>query len=139
MGDIVKTVDRAEFEKRKKESLQVRQCPECGNKIKLVMTFPVLEAETVMFQCDQCGHSLKGYIPTEYFDCEESFGTFKTADCIGRAILTLVDAWNAHAKTEYYLHEEKRQAYLRQKYGEQKRYKTIDLETTEKTEVTANA
>ena len=139
MGDIVKTVDRAEYEKRKNEHLQVRQCPICGDKIKLVMSFPVYEPETVMFQCDTCGHSLKGYIPVELYSCEESFGTFKTADCIGRAVLTLVDAWNSHAKTEYYLHEEKRQAYYRQKYGEAKSCITIDLETTEKTEVTSNA
>ena len=134
MGNIVKTVDRAEFEKRRNEHLQVRQCPICGGKIKLVMEFPVSEAETVMFQCDRCGHSLKGLIPSEFFSCEEIFSSLKTADCIGRAILTLADAWNTHSKTEYYRHEEKRQKYYREKYGEeQRKFKTVF------SEVTANA
>lgn len=136
MGDIVKTVDRAEFEKRRNEHLQVRQCPICGGKIKLVMEFPLYEPETVMFQCNECGHSLKGYIPAECFSCEESFGTFKTADCIGRAVLTLVDAWNANAKTEYCLHEGKRRAYLQQKYGFGEARASINIDTDE---VTANA
>ena len=100
MGDIVKTVDREEFEKLKKESLHVKQCPFCGGKIKLVMSFPDARADTVAFQCDACGYSLKGYMPTEHHTCGEMVGTFTTADCIGRAVLNLVYLWNSQVEYE---------------------------------------
>ena len=131
MGDIVKTVDRAEFEKRRRESLQVIGCPECGFGIELVIDFPIYGSKSATLRCKNCGHSVKEYLPTEYVACGNSRGFFHSTKSLAKGIFSLVDAWNTHAKTEWSLCKEKREAYILQKSRE--------LRNKHKTEVNANA
>ena len=140
MGDIVKTVDRAEFEKRKKEHLQVRGCPECGFSIEIVMDFPIYGSNSATLRCKNCGHSLKEYLPAEYVTCENSMGFFHSAKSLSRGIVALVEKWNEYAKERYNLNQQMHaEEYRKAAAEERKRTRVFRQFEMESDEVTANA
>ena len=114
LNDITKYVSREEFDRKRKESLTINNCPICGNKVRLIIEKPFYGPNNILFQCENCGQSLKGNIPIEYYACGESNGTFITPNCIGKAILYLANSWNAHARE---LRNKKANTFQRYKSG----------------------
>lgn len=139
MGDIVKIVDRAEFEKRSRESLRIINCPECGGKIEIAISFSSFADKKAIIRCEECGHTVKESISVAYFECDNSFGTFYNVECLAKGLSGVIKKWNKQAEFDYNKREQQRQEYLRQKFvEEQTKFKTVFSELNTNAEVIQN-
>ena len=95
MGNVIKSVSKAEFKKQEKEAFEPRYCPMCKKGTEIIIDLPVIAPKSITIRCKHCDYSVTKTMRLEYFSSDGKFGTFVTAESFTKSLFEVVDKWNA--------------------------------------------